>query len=158
MWGCLLGAEDSVSCIAKARQDVVLVVKAIVDGCKVDVHVGVLLLYGFDTLGRGNKAHEFDVLETILLESVDGIAGTTASGKHGVGEDDETFSAGWHLVVIEYGLACLLVAIETDVAEGMSLVRPSTMPIPARRMGTTTTFLPAIMGARMGMRGVVMSS
>lgn len=53
-------SEDSVTGITKSWEDIVLIVQTFVKGCKIDIHIRMHFLNGFDALRRCNKTHESD--------------------------------------------------------------------------------------------------
>lgn len=83
----MLGAEDLVTGIAKARHDIAVLVQALVDRRGVDLHVRVGFFHRFDAFRRGHQDHGTDFLAAGLLQQVDGGDHRTAGGQHRV--DDQ---------------------------------------------------------------------
>src|SRR6187397_738464 len=67
----LLGAEQAIARVAEARDDVALLVQALVDARRVDRHVGVARVEGLQALGAGQEADELDRARRRLLQPID---------------------------------------------------------------------------------------
>ena len=84
----LLGAEDTVARIAKARDNITMVVELLVHSGNKNIHVGMIFLHTFHALGGTYDAHELYVLCTGFLQEGDGGGGGTAGCQHGVYHND----------------------------------------------------------------------
>src|SRR5438874_1977707 len=67
----LLGAVETVTCVAKARHYVAVIVEVLVDGGGENGHVGLGLLQTRNPLRRGEQAHEPQVARAAFLERAD---------------------------------------------------------------------------------------
>ena len=113
----LLRAENAVSGVSEAGDDVGVFVQALVDGGDVDVDVGMFGLDFFNADGGGHEAHEADVAAAALLEHRNCVAGAAAGCQHGVRDYDEAvFNIGRELAIIDHGLVGFLIAVKADVA------------------------------------------
>ena len=83
-----------------------------------------------------------------FLRHVDGGDGGAAGGQHGIQHDQFALAhiRGQFAIVLD-GQVGLRVAVQADMAYlrggNRASVTPSTMPRPARRMGTMPSFLPS---------------
>lgn len=83
----LLGAEDAVTGIAEARQDVAVLVEFAVDGRGVDRHVGMRL--GNAAMPSGQVSRHTNLMNCgHVLQSLHGCDGRVAGGKHRIDDDD----------------------------------------------------------------------
>src|SRR5438876_1045405 len=82
--GALAGPELPVPGVAKTRDDVALVVEALVERGDVDRHVGVALGQRLHALGRGDDPDVLDPLRAPALEDVDRRRRGAAGREHGV--------------------------------------------------------------------------
>ena len=65
----LLCAKDSVACIAETGHDISMLVEMVVNCRNINVNIGMILHYFFDTLRRSDKANElYLVCASVLYE------------------------------------------------------------------------------------------
>ena len=90
----------------------------VIDGRKVDIHVGMGHADPLDPLRGADQAHQTDIVAAALLEHGKGVAGAAARGKHRVGHNDQTvLDILGELAVIDDGLVRLLVAVQSDMTD-----------------------------------------
>ena len=86
----LLGAVDTVACIAQTGHDVAILVQAVVLCAQIDVHIGVCLVQSLDALRCAQQTDELDALCAVLLDLGDGVDGAAAGSQHGIQHQNVT--------------------------------------------------------------------
>jgi magnesium transporter len=137
------GAVQAITRVAEAGHDVALLVEALIERTQHEGHVAVadLLLDRRDALRGAEDADRGHVLCTAREEEVDRCAQRPAGREHRV--EHEALPVAEVLgqaLGVGVGLQGLLVARhpeKADLGRGSSFTIPSSMPSPARRMGTT---------------------
>ena len=114
----LLGAEDPVSSVSQARNDVCVLIQVVIYGRYIYIYVRMLLLYLRDSLRSCYKAHEADIGTSAFLQHRQCVAGTSSCREHRVGNDYQALVYILRkLAIINYRLVSLLVAVEADVTD-----------------------------------------
>src|SRR5262249_11543765 len=146
--------------IAKARDDKSVVVKALVDSCSPDMHVGMNAAQALECGRHGDEANVPDVAGAALLEPINGGdcgigrgGSPPATGVLGVPITGATTmtsrSATSTGALKKYSTATSVWGSRYSPmwatrADGTNSNMPSTNAMPARRIGANTSFLPAI--------------
>lgn len=113
----LNGTEDTVTSVTEAWKDVANVIKASVKLGGVDCDLRVLIVDDLDTLWCGYEAENLDVLNTLLLQNLDGSKDGTTSSKHWVGDDTYFFfKLGWEMLIVYVRFKSFVVAVHTEMA------------------------------------------
>ncbi len=121
----LVGSEVAVTEVAEARDDVHVLVEALVDGRGDDVDLGEASGEGLDTLRARDHIEEDDVLllDVVFLdEDLDGTDCAATSGQHGVHQKHPPIgNVLGHLAVVVAGIRRLLlgclVSLNQDLAD-----------------------------------------
>src|SRR5687767_973034 len=106
------GAEQAVASVAKAGNDIALLVEVVVHGSREDRQVGIEVVNVADAFGGGDEVDETHPGRATLGEQVEGSDGAAAGGEHRVDEDHfEVTQVMRKALVIHSGFQSLFVAL-----------------------------------------------
>ena len=144
----LFRAENSVSGISQARNDIFIFVQFFIYCTDINLHVRMSFLQGcksFRCCNNTHKAHAFGrlalicVMASIAEPPVASIGSSTMTPRSPISEGELAVIFHWHM-----GFRIAVHADVTNFAAGTMRITPSTMPNPARRNWNKASFLPEI--------------
>lgn len=112
------GAEDSITGIAEARNDVGEFVESVVEGRGVHLDLRMVFGHPLNPLGRGHETKEPNRPASSLLQIVHRVGGAPSGGEHRIHHQDWPFGdVGRKFLVVLDGLMRCFVSLYADVAD-----------------------------------------
>ena len=112
------GSENTVAGVAEARQNISVVVQALIERSRIDIHVGMIGLHTPYSFGGSHEAHQADVRTTFLFQHLDRVGRASSRSQHRIGDDDHAVvDVFGQFAVVENGVVRFVIAVETDMSD-----------------------------------------